>query len=63
MKTLQDLQKRQKIHFKGKNQMTKTNAIRYLKLLHTLEKKYSQNLFTTELKQLVDSNYNSTNHL
>lgn len=34
--------------------MTKENAIRYLKLLHELEKKYSNNLFTADLKELVE---------
>jgi len=33
--------------------MTKQSAINYLKLLHKLEKKYSQNLFTTDLKELA----------
>ena len=34
--------------------MTKKSAIRYLKLLHTLEKKYSDDLFTTDLKKLTE---------
>jgi len=33
--------------------MTKESAIRYLKLLHTLEQEYGQSLFTTDLQQLV----------
>jgi len=33
--------------------MTKESAINYLKLLHKLEKKFSQNLFTTDLKELA----------
>ena len=33
--------------------MTKQSAIKYLKLLHKLEKKYTQNLFTTDLKALA----------
>jgi len=34
--------------------MTKESAISYLKLLHNLEKKYSNNLFTTDLKELSE---------
>ena len=34
--------------------MTKQSAISYLKLLHKLEKKYTQNLFTTDLKVLAE---------
>jgi hypothetical protein len=34
--------------------MTKENAIRYLKLLHDLEQKYSNDLFTTDLKKLAE---------
>ncbi len=34
--------------------MTKENAIGYLKLLHKLEEKYTQNLFTTDLKKLTE---------
>jgi hypothetical protein len=33
--------------------MTRQSAIKYLKLLHKLEKKYTQNLFTTDLKKLI----------
>ena len=33
--------------------MKKQRAIRYLKLLHTLEQKYGQNLFTTDLQKLA----------
>ena len=34
--------------------MTKQSAIRYLKLLHDLEQKYNDNLFTTDLKKLAE---------
>jgi len=34
--------------------MKKENAIEYLKLLHTLEQKYSDDLFTIELKEIVE---------
>lgn len=33
--------------------MTKESAIKYLKLLHELEQKYSSDLFTVDLQQLV----------
>ena len=33
--------------------MKKQRAIRYLKLLHDLEKQYGQNLFTTDLQKLA----------
>ena len=33
--------------------MTRQSAIKYLELLHKLEKKYTQNLFTTDLKALA----------
>ncbi len=33
--------------------MTKASAIKYLKLLHELEKKYSNDLFTTDLRKLT----------
>ena len=33
--------------------MKKQRAIRYLKLLHNLEKQYGQNLFTTDLQKLA----------
>ena len=47
----QDLQKKQIILLRIT--MTKESAIKYLKLLHKLEKKYTQNLFTTDLKALA----------
>jgi len=34
--------------------MTKENAIKYIKLLHNLEKQYSQDLFSTDLKALAE---------
>ncbi len=34
--------------------MSRERAIKYLKLLHKLEKQYSQNLFTTDLKKLSE---------
>lgn len=33
--------------------MTKENAIRYLKFLHTLEQEYSKSLFGQEMRVLV----------
>jgi len=34
--------------------MTKESAINYLKLLHKLEKDFSQDLFSTDLKVLTE---------
>jgi hypothetical protein len=34
--------------------MTQENAIKYLKLLHKLEKKYSNDIFTIELKEIIE---------
>ncbi len=34
--------------------MTEQKAKEYLKLLHDLEKKYSNDLFTTDLKELTE---------
>jgi hypothetical protein len=34
--------------------MTKKSAINYLKLLHKLEKDFSQDLFSMDLKRLVE---------
>ena len=34
--------------------MTKESAIEYLKLLHKLEKDFSQDLFSTDLKVLAE---------
>jgi hypothetical protein len=34
--------------------MKKESAVKYLKLLHKLEKKYSQDLFATDLKKLSE---------
>lgn len=34
--------------------MSKESAIKYLKLLHDLEKKYSQDIFGNDLKELAE---------
>jgi hypothetical protein len=47
------LQKKGK-YFLKVGYMRKQNAIKYLKLLHTLEQKYSDDLFAIELKEIVE---------